>query len=87
MTFNTHDARGYTPAPGNSDDELPVELPEVSDCATLARYLQVDLKTVQGLAQRRELPGRKVGKAYRFFRPAVLAWLCEQTAPTSRRRR
>lgn len=62
-------------------------LEEVSDCASLARYLHVDLKTVQGLAQRREIPCRKVGKAYRFFRPAVLAWLCDQTKPSSKFRR
>ena len=35
-------------------------LPEVCDCMTLATYLHVDLKTVQGLAQRREVPCRKV---------------------------
>lgn len=62
-------------------------LEEVSDCASLARYLHVDLKTVQGLAQRREIPCRKVGKAYRFFRPAVLAWLCDQTKSASNIRR
>jgi hypothetical protein len=55
------------------------KLPEVCDCAALSRFLHVDIKTVQGLAQRREIPCRKVGKAYRFFRPAVLAWLCDQT--------
>jgi excisionase family DNA binding protein len=62
-------------------------LPEVSDCLTLARYLHVDLKTVQGLAQRGEIPCRKVGKAYRFFRPAVLSWLCEPKPSSHGRQR
>lgn len=86
MALHTHDDVDRSLGTGNAEDHQLTELPEVSDCATLARYLQVDLKTVQGLAQRRELPGRKVGKAYRFFRPAVLAWLCEQTLASPRRR-
>ena len=56
----------------SSDD---AGLSEVSDCLALARYLHVDLKTVQGLAQRGEIPCRKVGKAYRFYRPAIITWL------------
>ena len=51
------------------------ELPPVFGCDRLAQFLVVDIKTVQGLAQRGEIPCRKVGKAYRFYRPAVLAWL------------
>lgn len=87
MALHTHDDVDQLLGATNAEEDQSTELPEVSDWATLARYLQVDLKTVQGLAQRRELPGRKVGKAYRFFRPAVLAWLCEQSSPGPRRRR
>ena len=52
-----------------------IGLPQVFNCATLARYLEVDLKTVQALAQQGKIPCRKVGKAYRFFAPAVVKWL------------
>lgn len=69
----TANFRSTTSATGVND------LPEVCDCAALSRFLHVDIKTVQGLAQRREIPCRKVGKAYRFFRPAILAWLCDQS--------
>lgn len=51
------------------------ELPAVFGCDALATFLLVDIKTVQGIAQRGEVPCRKVGKAYRFFRPAVMEWL------------
>ena len=52
-----------------------IGLPHVFNRATLARYLEVDLKTVQALAQQGKIPCRKVGKAYRFFAPAVVKWL------------
>ena len=65
--------------PSSADTAVPGEatpgLPHVFNCATLARYLEVDLKTVQALAQQGEIPCRKVGKAYRFFAPAVIKWL------------
>jgi hypothetical protein len=51
------------------------ELPPVFGCHELPRFLLVDVKTVQGLAQRREVPCRKVRRVYRFYRPSILAWL------------
>ena len=47
----------------NAGSEEP-GLNEVSDCLILSRYLQVDLKTILGLAQRVEISCRKLGKAY-----------------------
>jgi excisionase family DNA binding protein len=41
----------------------------------LAQLLQVDDKTVRSLAAKGELPGRKVGRHWRFSRQAVLEWL------------
>ena len=41
----------------------------------LAEMLQVDDKTVRSLASKGELPGRKVGRHWRFSRQAVLEWL------------
>jgi len=60
---------------GPHDSEHFSGLPHVFNCATLARYLDVDLKTIQALAQQGKIPCRKVGKAYRFFAPAVVKWL------------
>jgi len=41
----------------------------------LAELLQVDEKTVRSLAAKGELPGRKLGRHWRFSRHAVLDWL------------
>lgn len=53
---------------------------EVIDSKATAILLQVHVTTVQELARRGEIPCRKVGKDYRFLRPAILAWLQETTA-------
>jgi excisionase family DNA binding protein len=49
--------------------------PEVLTAEQLAELLQPDAKTVRALAARRELPGRKLGREWRFSRRAVLDWL------------
>jgi excisionase family DNA binding protein len=48
---------------------------EVLTAEQLAELLQVDAKTVRSLAARGELPGRKLGRQWRFSRRAVLDWL------------
>jgi excisionase family DNA binding protein len=53
----------------------PDEAPDVFTTAQLAELLQVDVKTVRRLAARGELPGRKLGRHWRFSRRAVLDWL------------
>jgi excisionase family DNA binding protein len=52
-----------------------VREPDVLTPAQLAELLQVDEKTVRGLAAKGELPARKVGREWRFSRQAVLDWL------------
>ena len=49
--------------------------PEVLTGEQLAELLQVDVKTVRELAARGEIPGRKIGREWRFSRRAVLDWL------------
>jgi excisionase family DNA binding protein len=49
--------------------------PDVLTPAQLAELLQVDEKTVRSLAAAGDLPGRKVGRQWRFSRQAVLDWL------------
>jgi excisionase family DNA binding protein len=56
----------------------PAEELEILTPAQLAGLLQVDDKTVIALAEKRELPGRKVGEEWRFSREAILAWLAEE---------
>ena len=56
----------------------PAEAPEVLTPAQLGELLQVDEEAVVELAERGELPARKVGEEWRFSRSAVLAWLGEE---------
>jgi excisionase family DNA binding protein len=55
-----------------------VEELEILTPAQLATLLQVDEESVIELAEKRELPGRKVGEEWRFSREAILAWLAEE---------
>jgi excisionase family DNA binding protein len=56
----------------------PAETPEVVTAAQLAELLQVEEEAIVELAERQELPGRKIGNEWRFSRTAVLAWLGEE---------
>jgi excisionase family DNA binding protein len=49
--------------------------PDVLTLGQLAELLQVDEKTARSLAAKGELPGRKLGRQWRFSRQAVLDWL------------
>jgi excisionase family DNA binding protein len=53
----------------------PHDPPEVMTVAQAAELLQLDAKTVLELAEAKTLPGKKLGKDWRFSRGAVLAWL------------
>jgi excisionase family DNA binding protein len=53
----------------------PAPAPEVLTLEDLAALLQADPAVVAELADAGELPGRRVGGAWRFSREAVLAWL------------
>jgi excisionase family DNA binding protein len=49
--------------------------PDVLTVEQLAELLQVDEKTVRTLAASGDVPGRKLGRHWRFSRQAVLDWL------------
>jgi excisionase family DNA binding protein len=74
------------PMPAEAEWEIgrhsfrPAEPPAVLTPAQLAELLQVDEEVVVELAERGEVPGRKVGEEWRFSRTAVLAWLGEEQA-------
>lgn len=56
-------------------DFRPAPAPDVLTLADAAALLQVEEEVVEQLAERGELPGRRVGDAWRFARSAVLDWL------------
>ncbi len=45
-----------------------------------AEFLKLTLFTVRNYARRGILPARKVGKAWRFFKPDLVAWLRDYDA-------
>jgi excisionase family DNA binding protein len=51
--------------------------PDVLTLEELAELLAVEPDTVAELAENGELPGRKIGEAWRFARTAVLDWLAQ----------
>ncbi|HTM22882.1 MAG TPA: helix-turn-helix domain-containing protein [Kofleriaceae bacterium] len=53
----------------------PYDPPEVLTPEQAARLLQVDEKLVVEMAEAGKLPGRKLGKEWRFSRDALVAWL------------
>jgi excisionase family DNA binding protein len=52
-----------------------ISAPDVLTVEQLGELLQIDEKTVRALAAKGELPGRKLGRHWRFSRQAVLEWL------------
>ena len=58
---------------GRASTQMPE--PDVLTVEQLAELLQVDEKTVRTLAAKGDLPGRKLGRHWRFSRQAVLEWL------------
>lgn len=57
---------------GTIDQEVIMTVPEV------AEYLKMAPSTVYRLARQGEVPGRKIGGAWRFSRRVIDAWLREQ---------
>jgi len=49
--------------------------PDVMDLAAAARFLRLPPKTVVRLVKDQGLPGRQIGKQWRFLRAAVERWL------------
>lgn len=54
------------------DPALPAE---VLTAAQAAELLQIEEKLIVELAEAGEVPGRKLGKVWRFSRTALVAWL------------
>ena len=54
--------------------------PEVMSAEQAAQFLQVELAVVVELAEAGQLPGRKLGRDWRFSRAALVAWLAQPEA-------
>jgi|SRR5579884_635315 len=58
----------------------PAPAPDVLTLEQLAELLQADPGDVERMAEAGEIPGRRIGSAWRFSRAAVLEWLAAQPA-------
>jgi hypothetical protein len=59
----------------------PYDPPEVMNAEQAGQFLQIDEKVVIELAEAGELPGRKLGPAWRFSRAALVTWLAGPEMP------
>jgi excisionase family DNA binding protein len=50
-------------------------MPVVMDLAAAAKFLKLPKRTVERLVAEQGLPGRKIGKQWRFLRAAIERWL------------
>jgi excisionase family DNA binding protein len=56
---------------------VEAESPEVLDVDDAAELLRVSKQTVRKAAADGQLPGKKIGKEWRFSRSGLIAWLSE----------
>mgnify|MGYP001617617928 CR=1 FL=1 len=64
---------------------MAIPTKEVLNLDALAEYLEVSKSTLYKLAQRKSLPGQKVGKQWRFHKTAIKEWLCQPAKRESMR--
>lgn len=74
------DAGDPNPVPGAYSFRA-FEQPEVLNAEQAAELLQLEPKVVIQLAEAGELPGRKIGREWRFSRAALIAWLSAPAKP------
>jgi excisionase family DNA binding protein len=74
----TVDLGADAPVVGHADFR-PLPPAEVLDAAQAAELLAVEEEAIVELAERGELPGRRIGDAWRFSRAALLQWLAAGT--------
>ncbi|MEO8551274.1 MAG: helix-turn-helix domain-containing protein [Kofleriaceae bacterium] len=63
----------------------PYEPPEIMNAEQAGQFLQIDEKNVIELAESGQLPGKKLGSAWRFSRAALVAWLSSPEPQEKRR--
>lgn len=85
---------GHDPAPNpakwpDSDPDGKVSLEpghDVLDVPQVASLLSVGRNTIYGLVARNEIPHRRLGKAIRFSRAAVMSWLSSWSSRDAKER-
>jgi len=63
-------------------DRKPRGAAEILTIRDVAVYLKLPVSTVYRLAERRDLPGHKVGRQWRFHKPVLDEWFRQRAAST-----
>ena len=56
---------------------MPAMHDEIMTVDELAKYLKISKSTLYKLAVENKLPGKKIGKRWRFHKSAIDQWLAE----------
>lgn len=60
---------------------------EIMNLDELVDYLRIPKSTLYKLIQRGSLPGKKIGKQWRFHKEAVDAWILNNTGQNNQKKR
>ena len=69
---------------GKGDRAMETRYKEVLTAEEAAKFLGFNPVTIRLKARSGEIPGRKIGKEWRFSRRVLLEWLEEGSRPTAR---
>jgi excisionase family DNA binding protein len=58
-------------------ENQPSEIMTIED---VAEYLRIPTSSAYKLAQQGKLPGQKIGRHWRFYRPALIEWVAATAA-------
>lgn len=56
---------------------------EIMTIGETAEYLRISLSSLYKLAQDGRIPCQKVGRHWRFFKPAIQEWVARKNLPSS----
>jgi len=57
---------------------MPNEEPEIMMIEDVAKFLRIPVSSVYKLAQEGKIPGQKVGRHWRFYRPTLMKWVAAE---------
>jgi excisionase family DNA binding protein len=83
VTDHLHEIPPPTPVPRPAPEAqsaghmvyVPYDPPDVLTAHEAAKLLQADVESILAMAERGEIPARKIGDDWRFGRAALLEWL------------
>ena len=69
------------------EEELVINLnQEIWTVAEVAAYLRVSEATIYKLVRKKEIPGKRIGRSWRFWREEIEKWLKSQSRAAGRNR-